>query len=81
MWGQSKLEASGSKDMRPKEEKIKKGEGWSRGSLDDGKHPSKCKWLWFCQFLQTYAALLVLSQITKKGEIVANMAPFAICSS
>jgi hypothetical protein len=24
--------------------KIKKGKVLSRGSLDDGKHPSKCKW-------------------------------------
>jgi hypothetical protein len=31
-----------------------------------------------CKFM---LALLVLSQITKKGEIVVNMAPFAICSS
>jgi hypothetical protein len=39
---------SGFKDMRPKggnvNMKIKKGEVSSRGSLDDGKHPSKCKW-------------------------------------
>ena len=29
-----------------------------------------------CQFLQIYASLIVLSSITKKGEIVTNMAPF-----
>jgi hypothetical protein len=32
----------------------------------------------FCKFM---LALVVLSQITKKGEIVANMAPYAISSS
>jgi hypothetical protein len=31
-----------------------------------------------CKFM---LALLVLSEITKKGDIVANMALFAICSS
>jgi hypothetical protein len=44
-------QASGFKDMRTKGENVnigkedKKGKGSSRGSLDDGKHPSKCKWL------------------------------------
>jgi hypothetical protein len=40
---------SGFKDMRPKWENVnirsKKGEVSSRGSLDDGKHPGKCKWI------------------------------------
>jgi hypothetical protein len=31
-----------------------------------------------CKFM---LALLVLSEMTKTGEIVANMASFAICSS
>jgi hypothetical protein len=29
-----------------------KGGVWSRGSLDDGKHPSKGKWFNFVNFLQ-----------------------------
>jgi hypothetical protein len=45
----SRILTSGLKNMRPKGEnenmKIKKGEVRSRGSLDDGKDPSKCKWL------------------------------------
>jgi len=50
--------------------------------LDDGKHPSKCKYfqlfsiginlLIFAKFM---LALIVLSSITKKGEIVRKMAP------
>jgi hypothetical protein len=54
--------------------------------LDGGKHPSKrkrfsidfnwyqvVKFVNFCKFM---LALIVLSSITKKGEIVRNMAPF-----
>jgi len=53
--------------------------------LDGGKHPSKRKrfsinFNWhqvvnFVNFVQIMLALIVLSSITKKGEIVTNMAP------
>ena len=48
------------------------------GSLDDGKHPSKCKWLNLSILTNFILALIVLSSITKKGEIVMNMAPFML---
>jgi hypothetical protein len=67
----SRMLTSGFKDMRPKGEnvnmKIKKGEVRSRGSLDDGKHPSKCKWFYFCQFLQIYACFGCVVINHKKG--------------
>ena len=54
--------------------------------LDGGKHPSKCKWfqlpsigikqLNLSIFANIIFALIVLSSITKKKEIVTNMAPF-----
>ena len=50
--------------------------------MDVGKHPSKCKRFQlgfnfiFLQFI--LLALVVLSSITKKGEIVAKMASIAI---
>jgi hypothetical protein len=50
--------------------------------LDGGKHQSKCKLFQlgfnfiFLQFI--LLALVVLSSIIKKGEIVAKMAPHAI---
>jgi len=34
------------------------------------------KWLIFVNFCKFMLALIVLSSITKKGEIVTNMAPF-----
>ena len=45
-------------------------------TLDGGKHPSKCKWFNLSIFRNFMLALIVLSSITKKGEIVMNMAPF-----
>ena len=42
--------------------------------MDDGKHPSKCKWFNFSIFTKFMLALIVLSSITKNGEIVMNMA-------
>ena len=50
--------------------------GEAKPSLDDGKHPSKCKWLNLSILANFMLALIVLSSITKKGEIVTNMAPF-----
>ena len=60
--------------------------GEAKSSLDDGKHPSKCKWFsivfnWY-QFVNLYKfmlALIVLSSITKKGEIVRKMASLSHC--
>jgi len=53
--------------------------------LEGGKHPSKRKrflinFNWyqvvkFVNFVQIMLALIVLSSITKKGEIETNMAP------
>jgi len=50
--------------------------GGAKLSLDDDKHPSKCKWFNLTTFANFMLALIVLSSITKKGEIVMNMAPF-----
>ena len=54
--------------------------------MDGGKHPSKCKWFQLVLidikrfnlsiFANIMLALIVLSSITKKGEIVMNMALF-----
>ena len=44
--------------------------------MDGGKHPSKCKLFNLSNFANFMLALIVLSSITKKGEIVRNMAPF-----
>ena len=35
--------------------------------MDDGKHPSKCKWFNLTNFVNFILALIVLSSITKKG--------------
>ena len=50
--------------------------GEAESTLDDDKHPSKCKWFNLSIFANFMLALIVLSSITKKGEIVTNMAPF-----
>ena len=50
--------------------------GEAKPSLDDGKHPSKCKWLNLSILAKFNLVLIVLSSITKKGEIVTNMAQF-----
>ena len=47
--------------------------------LDGGKHPSKCKWFNLSIFVKFMLALIMLSSITKKGEIVRNMAPLGHC--
>ena len=44
--------------------------------LNDGKHPSKYKWFNLIIFANFMLALIVLSSITKKEEIVTNMALF-----
>ena len=54
--------------------------------MDDGKHPSKCKWFQLVSidikrlnlsiFANIMLALIVLSSITKNGEIVTNMTSF-----
>ena len=44
--------------------------------MDDGKHPKKCKWFNLSIFKKFMLALIVLSSITKKREIVTNMTPF-----
>ena len=59
--------------------------GEATSSLDGGKHPSKRKrfsinFNWhqvvnFVNFVQIMLALIVLSSITKKGEIVRQIAP------
>ena len=50
--------------------------GEAKPSLDGGKHPSECKWLNLSIFENFMLALIVLSSITKKGEIIMNVAPF-----
>ena len=50
--------------------------GETKLTLDDGKHPSKCKWFNLSIFTNFMLALIVLSSITKKGEIIMNVAPF-----
>ena len=60
--------------------------GEAKPSLDGGKHPSKCKRFQLVSigikrlnlsfFANIMLALIVLSSITKKGEIVTNMTPF-----
>ena len=52
--------------------------GEAKPSLDGGKHPIKCKWFNLSIFENFMLALIVLSSITKKGEIVTNMAPFML---
>ena len=56
-----------------------KGDHGFRGgqpSLDDGKHPSKCKWFNLSILANFMLALIVLSSITKKRGIVTNMSLF-----
>ena len=50
--------------------------GGGQPSLDGGKHPSECKWLNLLILANFMLVLIVLSSITKKREIVTNMAPF-----
>ena len=52
------------------------GLGGGQPLLDDGKHPIKCIWFDLTTFTNFMLALIVLSSITKKREIVTNMAPF-----
>ena len=47
--------------------------------MDDGKHPSKCKCFNFLILVKFMLALIVLSSITKKGEIVRKMDPLGYC--
>ena len=49
--------------------------------MDDGKHPSNCKWFTLKIFANFMLTLIVLLSIIKKGEIVTNMAPFYAISS
>ena len=49
--------------------------------MNNGKHPSKCKWFILSILTNFMLALIVLSSITKKEEIVTNMAPFMPFSS
>ena len=53
--------------------------GEAKPSLDDGKHPSKCKWFNLSILANFMLALIVLSSITKKREIVRKMAPLGHC--
>ena len=46
--------------------------------MNDGKHPNKCKWFNLSILANFMLALIMLSSITKKGEIVAKMASHAI---
>ena len=48
-------------------------------TLDDGKHPSKCKWFSLSIFAKFMLALIVLSSIAKMEEIVRKMAPLGHC--
>ena len=50
--------------------------GGAKPTLDGGKHPSKCKWLNLLIRANFMLVLIVLSSITKKGEIVTNMTLF-----
>ena len=75
--------SSGSSQHMREEQRVgggTKGESWLQGeakpTLDGGKHPSKCKWFNLLILANFMIALIVLSLITKKGEIVTNMAPF-----
>ena len=47
--------------------------------MDDGKHPSKCKWFNLSIFAKFMLALIVLSSIAKMEEIVRKMAPLGHC--
>ena len=47
--------------------------------MDDGKHPNKCKWFNLLIFAKFILVLIVLSSITKKGEIVRKMDPLGYC--
>ena len=53
--------------------------GEAKSSLDDSKHPSKCKWFNLSIFINFIRVLIVLSSITKKGEIVRKIAPLGHC--
>ena len=53
--------------------------GEAKLTLDDGKHTSKCKWFNLSIFAKFMLALIVLSSITKKGDIVRKMAPLGLC--
>ena len=44
--------------------------------LDGCKHPTKCEWFNLSILANFMLALIVLSSITKKWEIVTNMSPF-----
>ena len=50
--------------------------GGGQPSLNGSKHPSECKWLNLSILANFMLVLIVLSSITRKGEIVTNMAPF-----
>ena len=47
--------------------------------MDDGKHPSKCKWFNFSIFAKFILALIVPKRGSKKGEIARKMAPLGHC--
>ena len=53
--------------------------GEAKPTLDGGKHPSKCKRFNLSILANFMLTLIVLSSITKKGEIVRNMAPLSHC--
>jgi hypothetical protein len=42
--------------------------GRSSSRLDDGNHPSKCKWFIFVNSCKFMFALIMLSSINKKGD-------------
>ena len=48
-------------------------------TMDGGKHLSKRKWFNLLIFTKFMLVLIVLSSITKKGEIVRKMAPLGHC--
>ena len=47
--------------------------------LDGCKHPTKCEWFNLSILANFILALIALSLITKKGEIVRNMAHLGHC--
>ena len=53
--------------------------GEAKPILDGSKHTSKCKWFNLSLFAKFMLVLIVLSSITKKGEIVRNIAPLGHC--
>ena len=72
-----------SKGEKERRKGRKGGKSWIYGEAkptsDGGKHPSKCKQFNLSIFVKFMLALIVLSSIIKKREIVRKMAPLGHC--